>query len=154
MTRIRQATAADAPAILGLAHRFIESTLYVDLLQFNPDALGALTLQALETGVIFLGEVDTGSLAGEDWQPVGMIAGVVEVNPISGDRMVSELVWWVNPEHAKTSLGPKLLRSMEEWTRHNACLCLKMVAPAGSTVGRFYERLGYSPIETAYVKRV
>lgn len=152
-TRIRPAVVQDAPDIIGLVHRFLEGTGYGAVLPFNPDALADLILLVLESGsgCVFLGQLET---AVGQWKSVAMIGGIAGPHPITGEGTVEELVWWVDPEARATSLGPKLLGCLEDWAIQNGQLVLKMVAPVGSPVGLFYQRHGYTPIETAYLKRL
>jgi GNAT superfamily N-acetyltransferase len=156
MARIRKATAGDLPGLIRMAGDFLRSTPFGQVLSGSHDALEAVIRATLTGGVIFVAEDDSAEdphdrRAGA--RLVGMIAGTLE-RTITGDCIGSELVWWVEPAYRKTRLGPYLLRSLEDWTRQEGGTVLKMVAPAGSTVGNYYERLGYSPIETAHVKRL
>jgi GNAT superfamily N-acetyltransferase len=143
---VRRATQQDAGAILELSRRFLAGSPYGHLLAFNPDALESLIAFTLERGAVFLAEVDGA--------PVGFLAGMVVHNPISGELMAEEFAWWVNPEQRGGRLAYYILRSFEEWAGQMGSVCLKMVAPAGSDVGRFYARLGYTPLETAFIKRL
>jgi GNAT superfamily N-acetyltransferase len=145
---VRRALREDQEVVLELCRRYLTSATssYGVLLTFNAEVLASLIDYTLEHGIIYLGEV--GGL------PVGFIAGLVGPNAISGERMAEEFAWWVNEEHRGGRLAYYLLRSFEEWAGQNGSVCLKMVAPAGSAVGVFYERLGFTPLETAYIKRL
>lgn len=146
MTTVRHARLeADRPIIVEMVGRFLGATPYGKLLTFAPERLEPLVDQVLALGAIFLAE--------RDGLVIGMIAICALESPISGDRYAEELVWWVNEEARSSSAGPKLLRAAEAWTRQAGLFVLKMVAPAGSTVGGFYERTGYAAVETSYIKR-
>jgi GNAT superfamily N-acetyltransferase len=125
---------------------FLVSTPYGKLLAFVPAVVVNLAGWVLEHGHIVVGERD-GVL-------VGFIALVAAPHPISGEPVAEELAWWVEPSARRGRLSYYLLRSAEDWARQKGLSMLKMVAPSGSTVGAFYERLGYSPVETAYIKRL
>lgn len=143
---IRPATAADAPRLIQMAKAFLIHTRYGEIVRFSEPCLATLIAQVLALGAIFVGDVD-GRLEG--------MLGLVELtNPISGDTYADELVWWVEPDARHRSLGPRLLKSAEFWAKSRNLSMIKMVAPTGTHVGSFYLRMGYTPIETAYVKRL
>lgn len=152
-TRIREAVYADGAAIVRLVHRFLAGSPYGAFLQFNPDALADFVLFLLEhdKGVVFVAEQE---VAIGKWTAVGMIAAIAGPHPITGDGTVEELAWWVNEEVRGGRLGYKLLGHLEDWARQKGHLMLKMVAPVDSAVGRIYERLGYTPLETVFLKRL
>ena len=144
---IREATLEDAAPIVCMAIRFLEETPYGHLFAPNEQKLTELLLQVLTHGVIFVAERADHTLA-------GFLALVTLEHPISGERYADELAWWVNPESRSGSIGPRLLAAAEEFARTAGIGMLKMVAPAGTDVGRFYERLGYAAVETSYHKRL
>lgn len=144
MMTIRAATFADGQRIVEMAQRFLAVTAYGELLEPTTAAIATLVSTVLEAGVIFVAEADGGL--------VGMIALVALVHPINGRRYAEELTWWVEPEYRRSTIGPKLLGSAEDWARQNGCQGLKMVAPANSSIGTFYERRGYVLVESAYHK--
>lgn len=159
---IRTATPADKFRVVEMASRFLLESQYGEMFEnrATPDKIGALVDQLLKVGVIFVAE-----LADDDprWQQgagphpaiVGMLAIVVVPNLFTGFPVAEEIAWWVEPEHrGKLTIGPKLLRSAEDWATSHGANMVKMVAPAGSTVGVFYERMGYQPAETAFIKRI
>jgi len=85
---------------------------------------------------------------------VGMLGLVAITHPASGADYADEIVWWVDPEFRGGSIGPRLLAAGETWARRRGLPLVNMVAPEGSDVGRFLARQGYTPIETAWVKRL
>lgn len=146
MTQIREATPLDHAAILRMAHRFTrEVENYRSLLgNANTPALLELLKHVNQLGTVFVAD------AAHD--AVGMVAVVAVPNLMTGEPYCDEVVWWVDPEWRTGSAGPRLLDRAECWAAQNQLKYVKMVAPHGSGVGRFYERRGYQPIETAYVK--
>lgn len=147
MTSIREATEADGLAVVRLVANFIDGTPYSKLLTYHPDTLADLVAGLMAAGgTIFLAEVDG--------KAVGMLAIGPVAHPVSREIMASELAWWVEPAYRSGSIGPKLLRCAEDWTRQRGLSVLQMVAPAGSDVGNYYTRRGYTPIETVYQKRL
>ena len=146
MVTIRPATAADTPRLLEMAAAFLEHTSYGALVRFNPAALQLLIAQVLVLGVILVAE-DADRLD-------GMLAIIELTDPLTGDRYADEQVWWVEPHARSRAVGPRLLKVAESWAKSRNLSIIKMVAPTGTHVGSFYQRVGYTPIETAYTKRL
>lgn len=144
---IRAATLDDVPRLHELAAHFLCSTPYGDLLRAPSEArLFSLIEQVLTLGIILVAEVDAAI--------EGMIALVALEHPFSGEPFGDELVWWVEPGHRGSSIGPRLLDLAEAWAMSKGLVMLKMVAPAGSDIHEFYTRMGYVPVETAYSKQL
>lgn len=162
---IRHATDADKPRLIEMAARFLLETPYGRLFdeRATPMSLSELIGNVLALGVIFVAEVSVGcaflcpgctARCAPSLKLVGMLAIVAIPHPMTGRTYADEIAWWVEPEHRHGTLGPKMLREAEDWAISQGANMLKMVAPAGSTVGRFYEHVGYRPVETAYIKLI
>lgn len=152
--RIREATVDDTPRLIEMAARFLLSSHYGELfsVETTPALLATLIVNVLSMGVILVAEVD--EFPTEKKTLVGMLAMVALPHVFTGKKLAEEVAWWVEPEHRGGTLGPKMLRQGEEWATRNGANMVKMVAPAGSTVGEFYEHIGYRPVETAYIKSI
>jgi GNAT superfamily N-acetyltransferase len=154
---IRPATMNDGPDICEMAARFMETTVYGKLIAWEPGPLADLVYAVLEQGTIFVAEerVPSGRLdPGEAVQKglIGMIALVPRTHPMNHSRYADELCWWVEPEHRGGSAADRLLSAAEQWARENRLSVLKMVAPAGSELGKHYERRGFALVESTYQK--
>lgn len=143
--RIREAVLADTDCLVEMATRFLAESPYGRLFPADPARLGLLVGMCLELGVIFVAEGEAGA--------VGMIALVALTDPFGGVTYADEIAWWVDPAHRESVIGPRLLARAQNWTRTRGLAFLKMVAPANTEVGRFYERIGFTAIETSYIKR-
>jgi len=152
---IRQATLLDQPELQAMAKRFVEQSVYGQVLTFDPVSVGNLVVTVLQHGIIFIAEHQRRDVDPVQVPPeiVGMLALLAFPHPVAGEPYVDEVAWWVEPAHRR-GIGPALLVAAEEWATRSGIGLLKMVAPAGSSVGRFYERHGYQVLETAYVKRL
>lgn len=139
---IRPAGAADVPAIVAMGQRFLRE-VYAGCLEESPPHLQAFAerLVAQEDTALLVA-----TLGG---RPVGMIAAYLYEHPFSGDRVCSELVWWVEPEHR--GQGVRLLRAAEAWGRAKGAHRMHMIAPS-EPVATLYERLGYRLLERTYDK--
>lgn len=145
---IRQAVRSDVPALLAMGQAFLDATPYGRLFHATPESL----LELIKI-VFAFGDQAAILLAIEETGPVGMLVLVAAPHPITGQLYADEVVWWVTPTaRGAARAGPTLLRAAEDWARSRNCYMVKMVAPVGSKVGAFYERLGYAAVETAYAK--
>lgn len=145
-TQIRPAAATDVPTVVAMAERFLRDTPYGAQLTSDPDRLAGFARRLLENpaGALYLAE--------RDGAAIGMIALWTYEHPYSGDRIASELVWWVNPEH-RGSAGVRLLRRAEAWAKAQGARALQMIAPSPRVAG-FYEACGYEWVESSYQRSV
>jgi GNAT superfamily N-acetyltransferase len=157
---LRHATAADRSAVVELALTFHHANDYSRLLSLDPERAIAAFDMALTHGVVLVGERDNVPGPGGP-ELVGFFALSALEHMLSGERYAEEAGWWVEPTYRSGTLGPRLLRAAEDWARTHDCAFLKLAAPfdpvndtVASHVGRFYQRQGYQPIETAFFKRV
>jgi GNAT superfamily N-acetyltransferase len=144
---IRHADEKDVPALLTMAQSFVSQTKYHGLIALSLTHLETLTRNVLAApeGQVWI--------AHKGETPIGMLAMGLFEHPMSGERVASEVVWWVEPDHRGSSCGRRLLRAAEDWAKAQRAALLQMVAP-DARVGRFYEALGYVSVETAYQKRL
>ena len=142
-----------------MATRFLIESQYGALFdeQATPAAIRELIAHVMKLGTIFVAEFDERDprwVQGVE-QPgdrvVGMLAIVLIPHPLSGQIIAEEIAWWVEPEARGWMIGPHMLRAAEVWATRKGANMVKMVAPAGSTIGTFYERDGYRAIETAFI---
>lgn len=142
---IRLATPDDIDQIAVLGERFIGESHYRKLIGINPEALRAVAEMLIreEHGLLLVDEF-YGELA-------GMIGMIATVHPTSWEPVASELFWYVPPE--VRGGGLKLLFAAEQWARENGCRRCIMVSPS-ARVGMIYARLGYSELETSWIKDI
>jgi GNAT superfamily N-acetyltransferase len=120
----------------------VGETRYQGLITANAEQLERLIDFLLERGAVFVAQ------AGE--VVVGMLAVSVAPHPMSADLVASEIAWWIEPERRGGSAAIRLLEAAEEWAADEGARSFQMIAPAGSTLGRFYARRGYEQVETVY----
>jgi GNAT superfamily N-acetyltransferase len=148
---IRLADADDVPQIIAMAQRFLRETDYSTIVgPVADETIGVLVRQVMQVGVVFVADVNLGRA-----QLVGFLAVMALMHPFAQVPYGDELAWWVEPEHRAGLVGPRLLRSCEEWARQKGLCVLKIVAPAGnSDVGKYLARRGFSEVETTFHKRL
>ena len=138
---VREATTADLGRIVDMGVRFGQDASYRGRIHISPGSVAqfAQRLMASPDGAVYVAE-----RAGV---VVGMIALTVFEHPMSGERIVVELAWWVEPE--ARGCGLKLLQQAETWGRAQGATRLQMIAPT-PVVERLYQRLGFEPVERTY----
>lgn len=150
---IREATVADVPRLVALTRRFIATSGYAAVLADNPAAVTALVTYLIEDPAGLVLVADTGS--GAEDAVVGLLGVALTPSLYSGERVVLETIWWVEPEARGPGLA--LLRAAERWAAEQGAVRIEMIAPVdglGPRVGQLYQRRGYRAVETHYVAPV
>lgn len=137
-----------------MASHFLAATTYGVVLKTTTERLGAYIDAAIWRPDLYLVLVaERGPREHDAGAVCGFLALVDVENPITGENYADEIVWWVEPGYrGALKAGPALLDAAEAWATAKGLTLIKMVAPWGSRVGRFYLRHGYRPIEIAYAK--
>jgi GNAT superfamily N-acetyltransferase len=140
---IRHAELADVPALVVMGQQFAQTEMYRDVLHENPDQMAVVAGNLIdhESGAILVLERD-GIL-------VGMIGIICTPHFLSGEIFAGEVFWWVTP--GQRGGGVRLLRAAESWSKSRGAKTLQMIAPT-ERVGHFYNRMGFTRIETGYQK--
>jgi GNAT superfamily N-acetyltransferase len=145
LVNIRKAKQTDHEQIVHMAMKFLALTRYGVLIRgVTLDSMRRFVELVFDMGVIFVADIN-GEL-------IGMLGLIVVQHPMSGTPEAAEVAWWIEPEHRTSRTGYYLLCQAEEWARQKGLMCLKMVAPADSQTGPFYEHMGYQAVETVYQK--
>ena len=137
---IREAVRDDIPHIVVMGLHFLRASEYTGKIRENPNAMFDLALKLIESdGAIIY-------LAGDN-RPTGMIGLHIYEHPMSGERLASELFWWVEPDHRGS--GMDLLKAAERWAREYGCSGIQMISP-NERVSRLYRARGYEKTEEHY----
>lgn len=141
---IRLATVADLDALVAMSAHFI-AAIYPTDMPFNPAQVRTLAAQ-------LIGSPDSAIyLAEKAGLVVGMLALTAYAHPMSGERIATEVCWWVEPAHR--GVGVRLFDAAQTWAREQGAVVFQMIAPSPE-VARFYERMGLHFIETTYQQRL
>lgn len=144
--KIRLATEEDVDTLVQLAEDFYHESPYSNYVQFSQRRVKEVIRSCLLSplGVVIVLESDT--------RPVGMLVAAASTNIFSEDLLAQEVAWFVDPQYrGRESLH--MVEAYEEWARVIGC---KLVAlahiPEVTNLDRLYKRLGYNPMEQAYIK--
>lgn len=136
---IRDATREDLPRLVELGRHFREGSTYERFLADNPAKM-------LELGENLLSKQGL-LVVDSDGELVGMMGFVVYDHFISGERVVGEVFWWVEPRYRR--YGMKLYKEMKRRGKLAGATLQQMVAP-NDKVANFYMRLGLQFVEATY----
>ena len=128
-----------------MGQQFAQTEMYRDVLHENPEqmAIVATNLIEHESGTVLVLE-RAGVL-------VGMIGIICTPHFLSGEMFAGEVFWWVTP--GQRGDGVRLLRASESWAIEHGAKTLQMIAPT-ERVGQFYDRMGFTRMETSYQKEL
>lgn len=85
-------------------------------------------------------------------EPVqGALMAVTFEHPFGAGRWAKETVWYIEPD-ARGRAAIQMLDAYEAWAREQGCTTIGMASLASNDVSRIYERRGYAPAETHFVK--
>lgn len=148
---VRRATLADFDKIEDLLRcAFIEGFETNPLYQqigFHEEAARAWVVQMLTNHkhAIFLLEDDG---------PVGLIAGMVQPYWFAMADTAMQVLLYVMPESRKGRAALKLIRAFEDWGSKWGSVANLSATIENEKVFGLYNRLGYLPVNTRYMKEV
>jgi hypothetical protein len=87
---------------------------------------------------------------------IGVFLGSVAEVTFSSEKIATEVAFWLLPGYRKSRRAVDMLDAYEYWAKHIAKVRFVLTAetPAEDRTPRAYARLGYSHIETNYLKKV
>jgi len=147
-SRIRQATEEDLFELLVLAYEFIkEAPEHMKPFDKSTMEERLTNLVASEEGVVLVLEID-GEIQ-------GLLAAVCCAPWFTSKNFAVELGWYVRKAFRKGTGSIKLVKKYEEWAKSKGMTHAHMSDLTQlQGLGKLYERLGYSLIETSYIKEV
>jgi GNAT superfamily N-acetyltransferase len=145
---VRAATTEDMDDIVAMGLDMYEESPYADLKAASEDSF-RLYAADLIAHHYFL-------LALKNDEVIGMAASYIAPLPVNMDILVaSEVVFYVKPEHRGTSAAVRLAIALEDAVRQQEDVDVYTFSAMTSSppvVDKLFRRLGYQPIETAYIK--
>lgn len=145
-TVIRQALASDTEALVALGLAFVRDSPYTAHVAENPDQIRRVIAFLLDQPNSTVLVAESGGVV------IGLIGLAIVPHIWSGVPTAGELAYYVHPDHRGT-IGVRLLKAAEAWAGTRGAKAMSMIAPSPE-VGRFYERMHYTPLETNYEKRI
>tara|TARA_R110000772_G_scaffold213509_1_gene324045 strand:- start:156 stop:623 length:468 start_codon:yes stop_codon:yes gene_type:complete len=151
MITITTATQKDDDAIIELLKRFAQeqpfSKLKLEAERYNDHHVRKVLYGIRSQGVILLAHKDS-EIAG-----IFMAVKAPDVW-VPNITLMTELVWWVNPEHRQSSAGLRLLKEYtkigEQLVKKGEISTFTMTLLENSPITNL-EKRGWNPVETNYV---
>ena len=150
---IRQATLEDIPEMVRMGQAFYD---YADFgnrgLAVDHKAFGELlaNLMQMKESVLLVAE-DKGQL-------VGAIGGMMAPWILNySQQLLTELWWWVMPEHQKGGIGIKLIEAFQAEGKARGASHVIMVTLAGDKEGKLmsvYSKMGFNHLEHHFIKEL
>lgn len=81
----------------------------------------------------------------------GVLMAMTFDHPFGAGKWAKETVWYIAPS-ARGRAALPMLDAYEAWAREQGCVVIGMASLATNDVSRIYERRGYAPAETHFVK--
>jgi GNAT superfamily N-acetyltransferase len=146
---VRSGTPDDIPRVVQLGLAFIRE--YASYLREEPAQIARMLQGLLDDGHLWLVLVDPDARAPHA-AIIGMLGAYVVPHPLTGDRVVSELFWYVTYD-ARRGAGLRLLCSAESQARQLGAVEIHMAAlVTNPRIAQLYETLGYTARDLTYVK--
>lgn len=81
----------------------------------------------------------------------GLLMAVWFEHPFGAGRYAKETVWYIAPD-ARGRSALKMLHAYEVWAKEQGCTAIGMASLETNDVSKLYERCGYKPVETHFLK--
>lgn len=131
-----------------MARRFHEASPYSDL-EFSEEQSRAVFEKYLGSN-----KTEIVIILAEDDEPFGMIIGACSSLPFSGDKVASELAWWVDEGKRGSKDSLMLFKAYQDWARRVGSKITQMAMLDDVTnLNKFYLKQGFVPAERSYIKR-
>lgn len=137
---MRDATADDIERIIWLGARMADKAKLAT--GYDPDSVRATLAHLIDNpdGILIVSET-------------GMIGGMCYPHPFNHKAKIGQEFFW----YSEGNDGPDLLKAAEQRAKecgasHWTMLAQETMRP--ETVGRYYGRQGYKPLERSYIKEV
>lgn len=150
MASIRPATETDIEAIVTMARHFIAFAPHASIAEYDDLDLMTATHACMQNGLVLVAE--------QEGAVVGMLFGVLTgIWFAPKTTWAVELAWWVQPEARGGTAGIRLVTAFQDWAREQGA---KLVAMSSlhldhdTRVSSVLERMGFSPSEHTYIKRL
>ena len=135
---------------------FADKVACIRLLRESHEAAGfTFPFQAAYAAALFDGHMSHAHACTLVLEYEGQVHGLLMASwfehPFGAGRYAKETVWYVAP----VARGPgaiKMLDAYEAWARVQGCVAVGMASLATNDVSRLYERRGFAPVETHFLK--
>jgi GNAT superfamily N-acetyltransferase len=136
---VRRATEADRFAVIGLLKESHAAAGFT--FPFSAPHADRLFRQHMAAGLVLVAGVPAR----------GVLMAVAFDHPFGAGKWSKESCWYIAPD-ARGRSALQMLDAYEAWAREHGCTTIGMASLATNDVSRIYERRGYAPAETHFLK--
>jgi GNAT superfamily N-acetyltransferase len=129
--------------IRELVTEFYEEALKEYNATYSPESVDACIEQCAENIILLI----------NNGKCEGILAGTEAKNPISGERVFQEIIWYVSKKHRH--FGVTLLKKAEAILKERGFTGIVMACLHNSKTEKlftFYRKMGFVPIETHFIR--
>lgn len=137
--KVRRATQADRFAVIQLLNESHAAAGFT--FPFSAPHADMLFRQHMAAGLVLV--------AGNPAR--GVLMAVAFDHPFGAGKWAKESCWYIAPD-ARGRCALQMLDAYEAWAREQGCTTIGMASLATNDVSRIYERRGYAPAETHFLK--
>lgn len=138
---VRKATTADKTACIRLLRESHEAAGFTFAFSaVHASALFDLHHASPQACIMVIGD-----------RPCGLLMASWFEHPFGAGRYAKETVWYVTPD-ARGRGALRMLDAYEAWAREQRCTAVGMASLATNDVSKIYQRRGYEPAETHFIK--
>lgn len=140
---VRYATIEDRIAIVALLRDAHAAATSMPVPFSEPHAMALVDRHIADSNLLAL-------VLGND--PVGVLLASVQDHPYGGAQYALEAAWWIAPDVRGRS-AMAMLDAYEQWAVERECAFCQVAALVSfPQAARLYERRGYRPVETHFMK--
>ena len=148
---IRQADYVDIERLVDYARTFWDQTVYARSVEYDVETMVETTAGMIKDDVVLYAETMGGTV-------VGLICIMISPFPMYKNYLSGcEWGFYVSDEYRRSGLAVKLVSQAEDMLKERNVKFFTMIALSNlrpKVVGRFYERLGFSPEEICFMKDI
>jgi GNAT superfamily N-acetyltransferase len=148
-TTIRALTVAELPLCVPFGQAFFEEFQLRGT--FHPEHF-------LKTWTVFVEQLGAVVLAlSVNEQVIGGLGALDSLDVFTGERVATEMFWYIDPAHRTGTGALRLLRAFEAWGRSRGATELRLshfMMKNNDPLQRLYEHRGYTLLEQGYQKRL
>lgn len=86
--------------------------------------------------------------------PAGLMMVYATQHIFSKAKIAKDTIWWISPEVRSYKGMKEMIQYYESWAKEQNCDYIGLAHMQDVRVGKLYERFGYKPVETTYMKPV
>lgn len=154
--KIREAKHDDIPELVAMGRAMHEESPEYQRMDFSEEKVAKLARYLCGT-MLVPSRPGSALVAEDEGRIIGMMAGFVIEHFFGHDKIASEYVLYVKPEHRRGTAAVRLIRAFEKWALSQGVRAIMPGVTTGNKTERtqaLYMHLGYEANGVTLIKRV